>query len=128
MHGGTYVTPEQQLDDIMYNLRLSIRKKNVADVEWFQNELAHFLETHDIEATVRYVAKDGARIETFTRAGEIGGETTLVNNSADPGLLNTYDALLNNSIDAGNVWKHFKQEWEMTEDEFQWVCGRDSNE
>lgn len=122
------MTPGQQLDDIMCNLRCAIRERNIADVSWFQNELAHFLKTHDIDASVRYVAKDGACIETFTTAGDFHGKTTSVNNSTDPELLNTYDALLNNAIDAGDVWDHFKQEWEMTDEEYQWVCRRGSNE
>jgi hypothetical protein len=122
------VTPEQQLDDIMYNLRCAIREKNIADARWYQNELANFLETHDIDATVRYVAKDGARIETFTKVCDIKGEITRVNGSTSPELLNTYAALFNNAVAAGDVWDHFKQECDMTEEEFQWVCRRDSNE
>lgn len=115
------MTPEQKrLNGILLNLHTTARAKNREAFLDALGELDVF--PNDVDFEIRYVHNDGAKVIMFHMAGMGSNFVTRVNDSTDPELLARYETIYQESHDE-SFWDVFKTEYDMTEDEFQWVIG-----
>ena len=115
------MNPEQrEQNGIILRLHTAARAKNRKEFLDVLRDLENFHD--DIDTEMRYVVRtDGARIKVFTPAGQ-NSFVTSVNDRTDKALLATYEKVY--KFSQGKMfWEVFKTEYDMTEDEFQWVIG-----
>lgn len=112
---------QKEQNGILLRLHTTARMKQRKEFLEALGDLENFQD--DIDTEMRYILQaDGARIKTFTPAGQAACFVTCVNGSTDKESLAKYERIYKEAH-VGTFWDVFKTEYEMTEEEFAWVTG-----